>query len=247
MEYDLIKVNATPANITYDKTIIESDVELALHSYNERLETAVEVDDFKSIRADLNKDIKNVDRARIDIKKELSAPITELENFIKEQLKKFDTIIQTCNTKETEQKKLYETEKELAIKELNGYDRFAEYFQPNPKWLNKTTTLKSIQEDINSKVDKLDRDTQLIEAACAHNNINAENYVKLLKHKEVNDIIEEVLRAAQPKETTAQEPIVTKIATETAQTFTLKLTATKSQRDLLKTYMAQIGIKYEVL
>ena len=150
--------------------VIEFNFEELKQEITERASTYVnlvysddQIADAKNDRATLNKFVKALSDERIKIKKECLKPyedfeakIKELDGIVNKAIKNIDSQIKAAE----EQKKAEKLEK---IQEY--WDRVTSPEHPltlqrvmNPKWLNATTSMKSIQEEINEILAKYAED-----------------------------------------------------------------------------------------
>ena len=154
------------------------------------------VADVKRDMAELNKAKKAVDDARKEAVKRVSDPIRTFENQIKEVCGIFDN----AYSKLAEQVKTFEDaqreEKRNTVLELIG-QCFADAFGARgdwpefeipvqEKWLNKTTTLKSIREDVAAIIQRHIEEAQrkaALEQAQKDRAIAIENHVRALNDK----------------------------------------------------------------
>ena len=241
---ELMKIGKVqPAVIEYDKSQIESQIAEHITFIKNEIDKSVTVDDFKGLRAKINKAIKEVNSRALAIDKELSEPIKDFRAFIKDQMALFQPFIDKCNEEEDKVKEHEQEKKQTAISKIDGYDMFVEYGRVfNPKWLNKTYALKDIEIEITDTLEQLKKDIEIIERTAKHHNIEPFKYIEQLKRRDVNDVIDEIYRATQSTTETVKVD-----ESEKKGTFTLKLTATKTQREALKTFMNKNNIEWEVL
>lgn len=120
----------------------------------------------KKDKAELNNAAKLLTAERIRIEKEFMKPIetfkatvAETVNLINECSVKIDVIVKEVEQKEKETKKsiIIEYFESLHFS-LVDFDRLF-----NPKWLNKTTKLKDIQDEIQEQIEKIQADLSVLE------------------------------------------------------------------------------------
>ena len=126
--------------------------------------------DAKKDRADLNKFRKALDDKRKDIKKQVMNPYKEFESKIKELICIVDDAVLNIDGQIKGYEDILRQEKEVRCREIyaeniGDMDRIITFEKVfDPRWLNKTTTEKSIREDIISLRDKVDSDLKAINA-----------------------------------------------------------------------------------
>ena len=120
----------------------------------------------KKDKAELNNAAQMLNAERIRIEKEFMKPIetfkatvSETVNLIKECSAKIDVIV-----KEVEQKEK-ETKKSIIIEYFESLHFSLVDFDMlfNPKWLNKTTKLKDIQDEMRGRIEKIEADLSVLE------------------------------------------------------------------------------------
>lgn len=120
----------------------------------------------KKDKAELNNAAKLLNAERIRIEKEFMKPIetfkaTVLEtvNLINECSAKIDVIVKEVEQKEKDNKKAIIIEYFESLHfSLVDFDRLF-----NPKWLNKTTKLKDIQDEMRGRIEKIEADLSVLE------------------------------------------------------------------------------------
>lgn len=122
----------------------------------------------KKDRADLNKFKKALDDKRKDIKKQVMDPYNTFEAQIKELIGIVDKAVNNIDQQikgyeETQRQEKEKFCRELFKKHIGDLDRVIPYEAVfDPKWLNKTTTEKSITEQITAFRDKVDLELKAI-------------------------------------------------------------------------------------
>ena len=122
----------------------------------------------KKDRAELNKFKKALDDKRKDVKKQVMDPYNTFEAQIKELIGIVDKAINNIDQQIKGYEEAQKQEKEklcrfLYEKHIGDLDRVIPYEDVfDPKWLNKTTTEKSIIEQITAFRDKVDQELKVI-------------------------------------------------------------------------------------
>lgn len=120
----------------------------------------------RSFRANLNNISKLINNEKIKVKKKYLKPYNEFEKKVKEAI----AMIDKASNNIDEQVKLVEEEQKLAKEQelldfflhLDcDYVDFKQIF--DPKWLNKTTSMKKAQEELEGKVQKIINDFATID------------------------------------------------------------------------------------
>lgn len=198
-------IKNTPAEVNFNYEEISAHLDEVLQKYNGLVLTDDTVSDGKKVIADLRKGQKSLDEFRKNTKKELTAPVTDFENQCKELSKKFDEVINPI-TEQAEQfeikrkhEKKIEVEKVIdEVRNLKG----VEYLPLDEKYLNKSTSLKSIKTDLIKVADNIlleqtnhKKNVALIEGkidlANAKHNLNmlVKPYISMLDYTDIDNIL----------------------------------------------------------
>ena len=124
------------------------------------------IDAAKKDKAELNNAAKLLNAERIRIQKEFMKPIetfkttvSETVNLINECSAKIDGIVKEVEQKEKDNKKAIIIEYFESLHfSLVDFDMLF-----NPKWLNKTTKLKDIQDEIQGRIEKIEADLGVLD------------------------------------------------------------------------------------
>lgn len=149
---------------------LKKEITIRANEYVDLVYNDDQIKEAKKDRADMNKFKKALDDKRREVKKQLLDPYTEFEAQVKELIAIVDKAVnnidgqikgyeeQLRQQKEERCKALYE---EL-IGDMDRIISFEKCF--NPKWLNKTTTEKTIREEIIELRDRVDKELKLVMA-----------------------------------------------------------------------------------
>ena len=144
--------------IQFNKEPLKKALEEQLKKYqNLVIADETQVAEFKKTRASLNAVIKSFDAERIRIKKEYCEPLLVFESDVKELTEMIGQVMINIDTqiKYFESKKKEEKIKE--IEEIMSSLALLPYKNKiwNDKWLNVTTSIKSITEELESWKEKI--------------------------------------------------------------------------------------------
>ena len=146
--------------------------------YKSMVYTEETITNAKSDRATLNKVAKALNDEKIRIKKEVLKPFEdfeskckELQGIITDASNSIDIQVKAFETKEQEEKKkqiedLFNT----YIRDFKGLIIFEQIF--NQRWLNKTYTIKKIEDEIKHLIAKTTNDLNVIDAQIQDESIN---------------------------------------------------------------------------
>lgn len=162
----MIKEFTTPAKIEFNYEEIRDETKKITELYKGVVYTAEEVPQAKETRAKLNSFVNAIDAKRKEIKKaytvsldEFEKQIKEIEGYAKEASAVIDAQISAFEKKEKEEKqlKIKEFFNEVNTIDWLEFDRISD-----PKWLNVTSSMKSIQEAINTKITQINNDINVL-------------------------------------------------------------------------------------
>ena len=155
--------------IGWNKEQIMNAVAEITKQYTGLTYTEEQMQDAKKDRATLNAMRKDISDRRIQVKKSLMAPYEAFEAEVKEVVAMIDEPIAMIDeqllayeekVKEDKKQELISYFKEN-IGELEDVLTFDMIF--NPKWLNKTASLKSCKEEVSKEISRTDTDLRAIE------------------------------------------------------------------------------------
>ena len=161
---------ALPAEIGFNFEELETELKQRLEHYNQMVVTEDAVKEAKEDLANLRKLREALETKRKDVKKQCEGPYKAFEakekrlialidapiSAINGQVKKFED--QEREKKQGEVEAAYDELVPEALREIIPLNRILD-----PKWLNKTTTMKSIRERIAEIVKRANVDMALIE------------------------------------------------------------------------------------
>lgn len=241
--------------------------------YKSMVYTEETITNAKSDRATLNKVAKALNDEKIRIKKKVLKPFEdfeskckELQGIITDASNSIDIQVKAFETKEQEEKKkqienLFNTYigdfKELII--------FEQIF--NQRWLNKTYTIKKIEDEIKHLIAKTTNDLKVIDAQIQDESINksVKNYYfnnitdpsilgnslqEGMKIDENNKKIEELNKQKAEQEKKVQNYIIEqakesdKVEGKNLLTIDFRVTATKEQFMVIREFFEKNNIKY---
>ena len=188
-----------PAVIEFNHEEIENTLAENLKKYEGLTFTEKEAKECNTVIADLRKGKRLVDQYRIKTKKQLNEPVKAFEEQCKSLNEKFDTVLDPLieQSKEFDEKqkkeKLIKVEKirQQVIDDLSLEEDIAKELIIEDRFTNKSTTLKSIEEELHEQANHLitaaQNEQQNIDLIKAHVEIvNLKNEVNLLDSSYLN-------------------------------------------------------------
>ena len=207
-----------PAAIDFNFEELKAELAERLDHYNSLVVTEDGIKEAKADRAKLNKLRTAIDTRRKDIKKEYLKPYNEFEGKIKEltvlidqPIKAIDTQLQGYEERRKEERKeKVAATYQLAIREqLRDIIPLEKIF--DPKWLNATTSMKKVLDDLRAIDERVSADLLVLETVDEKYQITVKNvYMNTLsiqaamKHKDELIAAEEAF-IAREAERKAQE------------------------------------------
>lgn len=163
LNFDIVCVKGSISFSNFDEVLEALKFEVS--KYKTLVFTEDNLPEAKQTRAALNKVVDKIDTRRKEIKKHFLKPYEELEK----QFKEMKTVIEEANFNIDRQVKMFEEKQKLEKKSkiLEIWDNLNykkitldKIYQES--WLNKTVTLKSIQEAIKAKIEEIDKNIEMI-------------------------------------------------------------------------------------
>ena len=159
-----LKINEfqTPAPITFNYDELKEWVEEKVEEYTVTAYTPETIKNAKSDCASLNRLKKALNDERIRLEKEYMKPFEGFKDQIRELIGIIDIPAQLIDkaVKEVEEneKKAKEEEIKLHFRTMEKPDWLQIEQIWNPKWLNKTVNMKSVREEMQASVEKIEND-----------------------------------------------------------------------------------------
>lgn len=195
---ELVKINnirIIPSKIEgLDFSEAEKNIDLILNDYKGLVLTDNNISDIKKKKAELNSMAKDLNQLKIKLKKQATAPITEMENNFKSLITKIDNVSTNLNAivSDYEQEELRKKDLEIdkLINELiqNVDVSFPEIVR-NDNWKLKGTKLTDIKEDIKFQIEHqlLKKQTismfvELSNQSLKYNQLSYEDFEPLLNY-----------------------------------------------------------------
>lgn len=260
-----------PAQINFNYDEISKHLDEVLKKYTGITITEETIKDGKKVIADLRKGKKSLDEFRKKTKKELTAPpVKAFEEQCKELSKKFDEVIDPINEqaeqfeiKRKEEKKI-EVEKVIEeVCELKGVDNLP----IEDSYLNKSTSLKSIKEDLIKIADNIllqqaalkaneDLIKSKIEVVNTKYDLNLVSppYVSILEYTDVQNVLEQIENDAESfknklSSTPKQQTQVVEKPSKNEEIFidVYEIEGTEKQLDMLEDFLNTNGYKWTTI
>ena len=198
-QLELVVSEKTIGSLTTNAKSIRELVQQALPKYDIANYSTDDVAKAKADKALLNKAAKTLNDKRIEFEREFMAPFGEFKEvvgetvkLIKEAVAKIDTVIKADEERA-------KNEKRQQVEDLAKTCGLEEVGLPlskvwNDKWLNKTSSLKSIEKEIRDRVVTITNDMEVLKTF-------AEDYdVLAVRYKENLNLQETIRYANQLKE-----------------------------------------------
>lgn len=235
--------------IQFNKEPLKKALEEQLKKYqNLVIADETQVAEFKKTRATLNGVIKSFDAERIRIKKEYCEPLLVFESDVKELTEMIGQVMANIDTqiKYFENKKKEEKTKE--IEDIMSSLAILPYKNRiwNDKWLNATTSIKSITEELESWKEKISTELETLKTL-------TDNPIKLaeLEHEynQTLDLASTITKFKNKEEYIKERANSLKLEQQNTdeKKYLLKfeITATKPQITLLGQFLRDNAIEYK--
>ena len=225
-----------------------------------------QISEAKVERASINKVVKKIADYRKDIVSEFKKPIEifeatakETEKILKETADFVDIQIKNFENKEREEKKQQiEVSYNQLVKELKDIVPLSKIF--DEKWLNKTTKLSSVENEIKDKLDNVRTGLNTIEELHSEYELELKNTFlqdfnlsnAIYKNNQLQEQKKVLEKAVKTKEEIVQEKIETMLKEEIKeenidpiQEYTLKIIAPLSKLMALRKFLELNKMKFE--
>lgn len=244
--YELI-INQKEGSIQFSNyEEIKKSVEEYTKKYQGLVITEDDTKDIKKVNTELNNLAKALNDEKIKVKKEYMKPLELFENQVKELIAilkdtraELDDQVKSFENKEKEEKKqaLIDYYNSLNF-DLVEYERLHD-----DKWLNKTTTLKKAFEELDSKVNSVKNDLEILD------NFNVVDkellksfYLETLNVKEAKEQYDSLMNSKS--KVANQEEVVHEV--QETKEYLFKVFSEEDYEKIRKLMLVE-GIKYEVI
>ena len=237
------------------KTEIEAKTNIAANL----VVTEETVKDVKSIRAELNKEFSELEEQRKIVKSKILAPYEDFEKIYKECVS--DAYKTADNTLKSKINEVEDSLKQKKEEQLVNYfnecvlSKGLGFLTYDKVGVNMTlsASMKSLQEQIQTFVDKVVDDLALIKTQEHSDEILVEYKNSLNVSQSIQMVIdrkkalEEIKPKEQPAETVSNEPLQEVVSIKTRKYYAVyKVTGTEVELKSLSAFLKNNGISYEV-
>lgn len=236
--------------------------------YSNLVFTDNQISEAKNERAGINKVVKKIADYRKDIVAEFKKPIELFETTAKETEK---ILKETADFVDVQVKNFEDKEKEIKRIEItNIYDRLIEELKDvvsleklfDEKWLNKTTKLSAVENELKEKIDEIKKGLTTIEELHSEFELELKNTFlqnfdlssAIFKNSQLKEQKEALSKVAEVKEEIVQEKVEIMLKEEVKEdisdpilTYTLKITAPLSKQKALKQFLELNNMVFEKL
>lgn len=236
--------------------------------YENLVFTDEQIKEAKDERANINKIVKKVADYRKDIVDKFNKP---LEEFVKSAKETESILKEASNSIDVQVKKYEEEEKQnkkdeceelfnSLIGDLSELISFDKVF--NPRWLNKTTKITEVEQEIKSAIDKVNKGLTAIKELNSEFETEVINTFlqdfdlskAIMKNTQLKEQKERLAKTEVAKEETKQEVVKEMVSKpvedvvderDIIKSYTLKITANYTKLTALRKFMEINDIKFE--
>lgn len=163
-----VKDYQLPAKIEFNFEELKSELAEKLHTYETMVYTEDQIKDAKSDRAKLNSLKKNLNDERIRREKEYLEPFQTFKSQVNEIIAMIDKPVEVIDRQikaaEEDQKAEKRTQIGALWENIPHPDWLTLPKLFDEKWLNKTASMKSIEEALKDKVEQINKDLDTVKA-----------------------------------------------------------------------------------
>jgi acyl carrier protein phosphodiesterase len=261
MEFKVIE--NTPGALVINYEELKTQLDEQLHKYRGLVVTEDKINEAKATRAGLNKVKTMIDDRRKELKKEFLKPYEEVDKQSKELILMIDTVNANIDEQIRDfenQAKAKKTEDITKLWESINYTKITLKHIWDEQWLNKTYSMKQIEQDLKDAIQDVEADLSVIDSFQKDpevaNTLKAKYLLTLnlnatLQQYEAEQKAKELLKPKE--EPKADKPIETRpepekpVINEKLFSFKFEVIGTKNQLDLLTAYMRNNGLKINQL
>lgn len=252
----------TPKIKITNKEKLDALVEAVVNKYSGIIVTEDTLPECKKTLAELRKLNKELNAKRLEKQREYETPVKKFKSQIDAYINQINDVISDIKqgTDEFEEKR--KVEKQTVIQNLINemavnYGVDPETIEIDKKWLNKSTTMKKVTEEVSNKMkeqQRLDDDWKIVKKYAQDKGMLADHYqtyIGVFSAFEIEKMIDEDAdkKAAQEREAAKKKQLAAAVDEETGEiqqaiqqvTFTIK--GTKEQLNQVATYLKNSGVE----
>lgn len=192
-----------------DKQTFEKNINAVVKKYKNYQVTAQTIRSDKQTLADLRKLVKQISDKRLEIKRELSAPVTDFEKYVKRATEPLSAII---NKIASDVKDFDDNQKAVMLDTLKSYvsskaselfldarvfdSKLAEFVKKANFKSDCATLKESTMQDLDEMIaleleaqEERSKTKSAIASACEEHDLNAQAYIRMLDDKELPEIL----------------------------------------------------------
>lgn len=262
MELKVLEKEIGSLTINYEE--LKKELAVSLEKYKGLVVTEDEITKAKATRASLNKVAKMIDERRKELKKEFLKPYEVVEAQTKELVSMINEVNSTIDEqiKEFERQEKFKKTQEISTL-WNSFEyekvKFSQIFRD--EWLNKTYSMKKIEEDMKAFIETVESGLKTIDSLIKDVNVAETIKAKYLIRLDLNCVIaeyeaeqraKELIKESQKepeKEVQDAEIVNQELPTqdEKKYSFRFEVIGTKTQIDQLAAYLKTSGLKIQIL
>ena len=262
MELKVLEKEIGSLAINYEE--LKKELAVSLKKYKGLVVTEDEITKAKATRASLNKVAKMIDERRKELKKEFLKPYEAVEAQTKELVSMINEVNSTIDEqiKEFERQEKFKKTQEISTL-WNSFEyekvKFSQIFRD--EWLNKTYSMKKIEEDMKAFIETVESGLKTIDSLIKDVNVAETIKAKYLIRLDLNCVIaeyeaeqraKELIKESQKepeKEVQDAEIVNQELPTqdEKKYSFRFEVIGTKTQIDQLAAYLKTSGLKIQIL
>ena len=252
----------TPEIKITNKEKLDALVDAVVKKYSGIIVTEDTLKECKQTLTELRKLSKELNAKRLEKQREYETPVKEFKAQIDAYINQINDVISDIKqgTDEFEEKRKAETQTAIQnlINEMaSNYGVDPETIEIDKKWLNKSTTMKKITEEIANKMkekQRLDDDWKIIKKYAQDKGMLADHYqtyIGVFSAFEIEKMIDEDAdkKAAQEREMAKEKQLAAAVDEETGEikqaiqqvTFTIK--GTEEQLNQVAAYLKNSGVE----
>lgn len=206
-----VKFKRAEFNIV-DKQAFEQNINDVVKKYRNYQVTAQTIRSDKQTLADLRKLVKQISDKRLEIKRELTVPVTDFEKYVKHATEPLNTIIKKIAS---DVKDFDDNQKAVMLDTLKSYvtskasellldacifDSKLDSFVKKANFKSDCATLKkSTMQDLDEMIalefkaqEERSKAKSAIAAACEEHNLSAQAYIRMLDDKDLSEILVQI-------------------------------------------------------
>ena len=250
---NLVIIKKQVASIEWNKEQAIKEAKEIMSKYEGIVFTEEDLPQAKKEIATLRKVSKEINAQALAIDKELTNPVKQFRNEVKEVKAIVDNGIEYINEQVKTFEEAMKQDRKNEIMSFDEWESIKEYHAFDESWLLKKWTDKLLKTEFSDILYSINKELEAIKTNADTLQLDANTYMEMLKSNSYNELVpilnrmkeDYELLTSKSSEEQSKDTTVTPIEDDEVITIKRTITGAKSKLIALKEYALKLGLKYE--